>query len=119
MIDKDHQMLSEAYGRTQTSFADEYSRSLEDNTKVDGGLTEQQIKNLITNVWGRGANLPRGVFDKIDPHLPHKELPILDRLLSAIGMLDEYNNSNRPAFEQFRRWWSFKTQEINRSENNE
>jgi hypothetical protein len=41
MNDKDHQMLSEAYGRTQTSFADEYSRSLEDNTKVEGGLTEQ------------------------------------------------------------------------------
>lgn len=109
MNDKDQRMLSEAYGNIQNSYADEYSRSLEDNTKVEGALTEQQIKNLITNIWGRGANLPRGVFDKIDPHLPHKTLPILDRLLVAIGMLDEYNDAGRPAFEQFRRWWSFKT----------
>jgi hypothetical protein len=109
MRDRDYHMLQEAYGNIQNSFADEYSRSLENNTKVEGELTPQQIKNLISNIWGRGANLPRGIYDKIDPYLPHKELPILDRLLAAIGMLDEYNNAKRPAFEAFRRWWTFKT----------
>ena len=112
MRDRDYHMLQEAYGNIQNSFADEYSRSLENNTKVEGELTPQQIKHIISAIWGRGANMPRGLFDKIDPHLPNKELPILDRLLSVIGMLDEYNNSKRPAFEQFRRWWEFKTDPI-------
>jgi hypothetical protein len=70
-----------------------------------GDLTPKEARQIVGRYWGYGDNLPRAVFVEIDERLPHEELPILDRLLSVCGLLDDYNQRNRPAFAAFRSWW--------------
>jgi hypothetical protein len=68
-------------------------------------LTPEEAKNLIGAVWGRGVNLSSATFNKIDPLLPHQELPILDRLLFVCDLLEKYNKAGRPAFRNFYFWF--------------
>ena len=73
----------------------------------ENNLTKLETINAITVIWGHGRNLTSGQFEVLDKSLPESNLPILDRLLDNIGMLTEYNKAQRPAFADFRRWWSW------------
>ena len=70
-------------------------------------LNEQTAREIISAVWGTmGKKLPLGMSAQLDPVLPDRSLPILDRLLSVCGLLDDYNANNRPAYAAFRKWWN-------------
>jgi hypothetical protein len=68
-------------------------------------LTPSEAKEIIGAIWGDGNNLPSRLYQKIDPLLPHQDLPILDRLLSVCDLLEKYNKAGRPAFRNFYFWW--------------
>jgi hypothetical protein len=68
-------------------------------------ITPKEAKSAIGRYWGDGNNLSRSSYVDLDARLPKSDLPILDRLLSACDLLDEYNRRNRPAFAAFRNWW--------------
>jgi hypothetical protein len=68
-------------------------------------MTEKHARHIINAIWWKGENMTGKFYDTITPLLPHAELPILDRLLSVCGVLDQYNAQGRPAFANFRNWW--------------
>jgi hypothetical protein len=70
-------------------------------------LTEKEARLVINGIWGRGDDMSFRLYRELNERLPESDLPILDRLLSVCGLLDEYNRRGRPAFANFRNWWDW------------
>lgn len=110
MKDRDSNHLQQEYDRM---LALQRKYEMVQNLEPEKEITPKVAMKIISAIWGDGRNITRKVFEDLDPVLPHKELPILDRLLSVAGLLDEYNQRERPAFKAFRNWWYSKESALN------
>jgi hypothetical protein len=68
-------------------------------------MNKQTATDIVSALWGSGRNVTPRIFAEINPVLPEKSLPLLDRLLLVCGLLDDYNANKRPTFAAFRQWW--------------
>jgi hypothetical protein len=68
-------------------------------------MNKQIAIEIVSALWGNGRNMTSRIFAEIDPILPERSLPVLDRLLLVCGLLEDYNANKRPAFAAFRQWW--------------
>ncbi len=114
MKDRDSDRLQQEYDRL---LALQRKYEMVQNLDTQKEITPQKAMEIISAIWGEGRNITRKVFEDLDPVLPHKELPILDRLLSVAGLLDEYNQIQRPTFKAFRNWWYNKEAALNNQNN--